>query len=123
MPTLDRSTEGGLEAEWEAVEHALDSPARRRVLSYLEQAREPVDLDELAEYVAKHTTGPESNLWGVHDTYTELRWVHLPELAKADLIAWEPDDDTVELDAYAMDLPLFSPLSDRVVRTDGEQWH
>ncbi|WP_439026998.1 DUF7344 domain-containing protein [Haloarchaeobius sp. DT45] len=122
MPSLDGQNTGGLAEEWTAVEQALDSPARRRVLSYLDQAGGPVTIDELAEHVAKHAGQFESRMWGLHDTDTELRWVHLPALAKADLVEWEPDDETVRLDEYARELPLFSPLSDRVVQTDDPHW-
>ncbi|MCT9097358.1 hypothetical protein [Haloarchaeobius sp. HME9146] len=113
---------GGLAEEWAEIERALDSPARRRVLSYLQQTGEPTTVDELVEHVAKHTGEQQSRMWGRHDADTALRWVHLPTLSKAELVDWGPDDETVELNEYARQLPLFSPLSDRVVETDDPSW-
>ncbi|PSP75123.1 hypothetical protein BRC81_16730 [Halobacteriales archaeon QS_1_68_20] len=77
--------------DWDAVLDALTDERRRIVLTALYRAGEPTTPTELAAEVAAKV-GDEASVEAVH---RNLHHVHLPKLAAAGLVEYDPDAGTV----------------------------
>ncbi|WP_435358779.1 DUF7344 domain-containing protein [Haloarchaeobius sp. DFWS5] len=123
--------------EWEAIERVLESTMRRHVLSYLDRLDREASLAELAVYLS----GPprylacdtdadltdsvdenSENSVAYRDAHARLKREHVPELLDAGLVVCDDEAEQIRLTDRARELPLFSPLNDKVVQTDGPAW-
>lgn len=78
----------------------LSSPRRRYVLYYLRQEDEPVELTELAEYVAawENETDPEDITSQQRKrVYVSLYQTHIPKLDEAGIIDYDQDSGMITL--------------------------
>jgi citrate lyase beta subunit len=101
-------TPGGLPGEGRVA--ALDALAHRRrltALSALEDANSPMTTNELATEVAiRELDYPDDDLDDSHvdRVLVALHHVHLPKLEEANLVRYDPADDTVERTETAPDV-------------------
>lgn len=93
------------DGDWEALEAILSTERRQRVVAALASADDAVSRDRLAETLtamARPTTdGPGAVVDSIH---VSLHHVDLPTLAEAGVVAYDADEESVELasvpDAY-----------------------
>lgn len=88
-----------------AVAAVLADPRRRRVVDALGDLRPPVAIERLAEAVADRDPAevPDAS---VDDVATTLHHVHLPKLAAAGVVDYDPETTTVTAERTARLGPL-----------------
>ncbi|USZ69599.1 hypothetical protein NGM10_07675 [Halorussus salilacus] len=89
---------------------ALASRRSRYVLTFLREADEPVDMEDLVETVATWETGKPIDLVSKEHcerVFTSLRHSQLPKLSMMGMVEYDEDDDVVvrgphaeQVDAY-----------------------
>lgn len=91
------------EVDWDEIFRALASERRRNVLQSLFGGNGEMDVDELATQL----DGTASTDGGTDETVIAyLYHSALPTLSKANLIDWEPTEQSVSLNALAYRLPV-----------------
>lgn len=83
---------------------ALRDGYRRSVLAHLHERNRPVDVDRLSERISRADDDFTS-------TAVDLHHVHLPKLADAGLVEYDPGEKTVDL---ALDESLAGTVLDLV---------
>jgi DNA-binding transcriptional ArsR family regulator len=74
---------------------ALGEPRRRRVLYALSDQSGPTDVQTLAEVLAEREEG-RADPGRIQRVHLTLVHNHLPRLAEAGLVEYDPDGETVE---------------------------
>lgn len=86
----------------------LSNARRRFVLHYLNQQEGPIELRELADEVARWETGSESLTRKQRKrVYVSLYQTHIPRLADAGVVDYDPDTGLVELVDRARDIDRY----------------
>lgn len=100
MPTLELSDETSPTMD------LLADHRRRTILRYLEESESPVSLSDIADQVLLEEQADERGLLARFGdavlgtrrrVYASLRYVHVPKLAAADAVDFDPDSNTVSL--------------------------
>lgn len=119
--TLDSGDEGRSEAEDHRLDEVLQllaSERRRTALSALRDRRgEPVPVDLLVDLVAERERPPPGPASHRELVEIDLHHVHLPRLADAGVIAYDPVEETVRYEEAEL---LESLLA--VANADEEEW-
>jgi hypothetical protein len=98
-----------LASRTDTVVAALANHRRRAILTYLQQAQSgTATVEELASFIAEHADGQSSTPLDTdgQNITMSLHHVHLPKLADANLITYEPDRGRVsdQSDGWVADL-------------------
>lgn len=115
---MSRADDSGVEAKWERLSRTLSDHRRQLVLEYLNRSHGVVTVGELADRVSEweHVDEPSNaSDHGTEDVYAVLSGDHLPLLEEVDLVEWDRETDALSLTDRAADLPLFTPLTPRLV--------
>ena len=92
--SLPSSSSNALVSRTDTVVAALANHRRRAILTYLQQSQSgTATVEELASFIAEHedeqsSTPPDTDEQNVT---VSLHHAHLPKLADADLITYDPD--------------------------------
>lgn len=95
---------------------------RRRTVQYLKQRNGSCDLSSLVEQVAawENETDPETvTRTQRRRVYISLYQTHLPMLEEHGIVAWDPDDHTIDLLPHE---DVFDPYLDHRLE-DQREWH
>ena len=88
----------------------LQNKRRRYVIQYLRRHGGPVDLGELATYVASweyDTARDDISKTQRKRVYTTLQQTHLPKMDKAGIVAYDSDDGIIETTPQTEDLTVY----------------
>ncbi|WP_137287002.1 DUF7344 domain-containing protein [Halorussus salinisoli] len=91
----------------------LVHPYRRYVLYYLTHESEMVTIDTLATAIARWDKDETKADWSAKskDVETTLRHMHLPKLADAGIILFDPNADSIELKETGQFDQFFSDIA------------
>lgn len=94
--TLLESIERQIDLTSSERHELLEADRRRYVLAVLSDRREPLDLTDLAVAVAQREPGvAEDDPDDVQALATTLHHIHLPKLAEAGIVDYEPDTNRI----------------------------
>lgn len=91
------------QADWNEIFRALASERRRRVLQSLFDGNGEMTVDELA---TRLDDDPSTDGGTDESIVAFLHHSALPTLSEADLVDWEPPEESVSLNALAYRLPI-----------------
>jgi hypothetical protein len=90
------------------VHDILRNDRRRRVLEQLQRRLEPLSLRELSERIAERETGESPPPRNVRESvYNSLHQTHLPKLDDLDVVAYDKDRKTVQLQEPAREVDVY----------------
>jgi hypothetical protein len=105
MYTVDTARERIDPAE---VHDILRNDRRRRVLEQLQRRFAPLSLRELSERIAERETGESPPPRNVRESvYNSLHQTHLPKLDDLDVVAYDKDRKTVQLQEPAREVDVY----------------
>ncbi|MFW5964764.1 MAG: DUF7344 domain-containing protein [Natronomonas sp.] len=93
----------------------LSNARRRLALKYLLEQDTPVGIDELAAHVAAVENDTEAEQLDEKQrkrTYVSLYQTHIPKLAKAGVVEYDPDERTVKLNGYPRKITSYLSLEE-----------
>lgn len=105
--------------DWNIIFRALADERRRMILQFMFTHAEDVPVEELAEHLqAEAVPGTDGQM----DVESYVAYIHhsaLPALADANLVNWEPNEESVTLTQFAYRLPV-GTLSPEAVPFEGD---
>lgn len=88
----------------------LQNKRRRYAIQYLRRHGGPVELGELADYVASwEYSCPKGEVTSTQRkrVYTTLQQTHLPKMDRAGIVAYDSDDGVIQTTAQTEDLTVY----------------
>ena len=101
-------TEGDDALDETTIHEVLSSDRRREAIAYLQRNENPVDVNELAAYIASLETGEDDPSSEAQKTvYVSLHQTHLPKMDDLDIVDYDTDSNGIWLSDSFKDVAIY----------------